>query len=56
MNEKYFAEPMELTDMELDTVAAAGGHGDGDNFQIGLVNVNDSNIGVNILGAQGQFT
>jgi hypothetical protein len=56
MDEKHFAEPMELSDKELDTVAAAGGYGGGDNFQIGLVNVNDTNIGVNVLGVQLQGT
>jgi hypothetical protein len=56
--------PVELRDQELDLVAAGGGKGghngdrccDGDeNTQVGLVNVNDTNIGVNILGIQQQF-
>jgi hypothetical protein len=56
--------PVELRDQELDLVAAgSGGHGgyrcgcDGgdDNTQVGLVNINDTNVGVNILGIQQQF-
>ncbi|MCA6117362.1 hypothetical protein J6524_21175 [Bradyrhizobium sp. WSM 1738] len=54
--------PVELRDEELDLVAAGGdkrGHDkccDGDNTQFGLVNVNDTNIGVNVLGIQVQST
>jgi hypothetical protein len=52
--------PVELRDEQLDLVAAAGERPkdkccDGDeNTQFGLVNVNDTNIGVNILGIQKQ--
>ena len=54
--------PVELRDQELDLVAAgSGGHrcgcdGGDKNTQFGLVNVNDTNIGVNILGVQVQST
>jgi hypothetical protein len=54
--------PVELRDQELDLVAAGGGKqghdrccGGDQNTQVGLVNVNDTNIGVNILGIQQQF-
>lgn len=49
-------QPVELTDDELDLVAAGtGGCGGGDrNFQVGLVNLNDVNIGVNVGGIQFQ--
>ena len=51
-----FAQPIELSDEELDLVAAGscgGGGGGGDrNFQVGLVNLNDVNIGVNVGGIQ----
>lgn len=50
--------PVELRDEELDFVAAGsscgGGRGGDNTFQAGLVNVNDTNIGVNILGNQFQ--
>jgi hypothetical protein len=55
--------PVELRDQELDLVAAgSGGHGghrcgcDGgdENTQFGLVNLNNVNVGVNILGIQAQ--
>jgi hypothetical protein len=53
--------PVELRDQELDLVAAGGSNGGGrhccggdNNNQAGLVNVNDTNIGVNILGFQHQ--
>lgn len=50
--------PVELTDEELDLVAAGtgscgcGGGGGDRNFQVGLVNLNDVNIGVNVGGIQ----
>lgn len=46
--------PVELTDEELDLVAGTGGCGCGGdrNFQVGLVNLNDVNIGVNVGGIQ----
>ena len=51
-----FAQPIELSDEELDLVAAGscgGGGGGGDrNFQVGVVNLNDVNIGVNVGGIQ----
>jgi hypothetical protein len=55
--------PVELRDQELDLVAAGGdkrGHdkccGGDETTQVGLVNVNDTNVGVNILGIQVQST
>lgn len=56
MEEKHFDFPLELNDTELDEVAAAGGWSGGNNFQIGLVNLNDTNVGVNVLGLQLQGT
>jgi hypothetical protein len=62
---RELTHPVELRDQELDLVAAgSGGRHDGhdkccggdDNTQFGLVNVNDTNIGVNILGVQVQST
>ncbi|MCK1621252.1 hypothetical protein IVA96_32755 [Bradyrhizobium sp. 159] len=57
-----FTYPVELRDEELDLVAAAGGErghdkccGGDQNTQVGLVNINDTNIGVNVLGIQQQF-
>lgn len=52
-------QPVELTNEELDLVAAGcsggGGCSGGDrNFQVGLVNLNDVNIGVNVGGIQFQ--
>ncbi|GMO89122.1 hypothetical protein [Bradyrhizobium ottawaense] len=53
-----FAQPIELSDEELDLVAAGtgscgcGGGGGDRNFQVGLVNLNDVNIGVNVGGIQ----
>jgi hypothetical protein len=57
-----FTHPIELSDKELDLVAAGGGgrsecgcqDRSGDT-QIGLVNVDHVNVGVNILGFQNQF-
>jgi hypothetical protein len=51
--------PVELRDEELDSVAAGcsscgGGRGGDNTFQAGLVNVNDTNIGVAILSNQFQ--
>ena len=55
--------PVELRDQELDLVAAgSGGHsghrcgcdGGDENTQVGLVNINNTNVGVNILGIQAQ--
>jgi hypothetical protein len=53
--------PVELRDQELDLVAAGGQrHGGGgnensqENTQAGLVNFNNTNIGVNVLGFQNQ--
>jgi hypothetical protein len=52
--------PVELRDEELDLVAAGGGHdkccGGDETTQVGLVNINDTNIGVNVLGIQVQKT
>lgn len=53
--------PVELTDDELDLVAAGTGGGGGccggdRNFQVGLVNINDVNLGVNVGGIQIQRT
>jgi hypothetical protein len=62
-NMHELTHPVELRDQELDLVAAGSGKHDGrdkccdgDNTQIGLVNVNDTNIGVNVLGIQVQST
>jgi hypothetical protein len=60
---REFTYPVELRDDELDLVAAGSGDkrghdkccGGDNNTQVGLVNVNDTNIGLNILGIQGQF-
>ena len=58
-----FTHPIELSNEELDLVAAGtggGGHGGhcgcggNDNTQFGLVNLNNVNVGVNILGIQAQ--
>ena len=56
-----FAHPIELSNEELDLVAAAGGHGcgcrdggDENTAQAGLINLNHTNVGVNILGNQFQ--
>jgi hypothetical protein len=52
--------PVELRDQELDLVAAgSGGHrcgcdGGDENTQVGVVNINNTNVGVNILGIQAQ--
>jgi hypothetical protein len=53
--------PVELRDQELDLVAAGGqrhgGHNENsqENAQAGLVNFNNTNIGVNVLGFQNQW-
>ena len=57
-----FTHPIELSNEELDLVAAGtgGGHGHGcgcggdETNQVGLVNLNNVNVGVNILGIQAQ--
>ena len=59
-----FTHPIELSNEELNLVAAGtggggGGHptccgGGGDTQQFGLVNLNNVNVGVNILGIQAQ--
>jgi hypothetical protein len=61
-----FTHPIELSNEELDLVAAGtggggggGGHhrccgGGNDVNQFGLINLNDVNVGVNILGIQAQ--
>lgn len=57
-----FAHPIELSDQELDLVAAGGGQsrecgcnrGGGDT-QVGVVNIDHTNVGLNILGFQNQF-
>ena len=52
-----FTHPIELSNEELDLVAAGwsncGCQGES-NTQVGLVNINDVNVGVNILGFQSQ--
>jgi hypothetical protein len=63
-NMHELTHPVELRDQELDLVAAGSGDkrghdkccGGDDNTQFGLVNVNDTNVGVNILGIQVQST
>ena len=57
-----FTHPIELSDKELDLVAAGTGGGGGhrcgcggdETNQVGLVNLNNVNVGVNILGIQAQ--
>ena len=55
-----FTHPIELSNEELDLVAAGWanecscGHQGESNTQVGLVNINDVNVGLNILGFQSQ--
>jgi hypothetical protein len=64
MNVAFTAGPMELLDEQLDAVAAGGGCKDkGDptiviapTVQVGGVNIEDTNIGVNVGGTQIQST
>ena len=59
-NMEKLTHPIELSGEELDLVAAGWanecscGHQGESNTQVGLVNINDVNLGVNILGFQSQ--
>ena len=58
-NMEKLTHPIELSGEELDLVAAGwsncGCQGES-NTQVGLVNINDVNVGVNVLGFQSQRT
>jgi hypothetical protein len=56
-NMEKLTHPIELSGEELDLVAAGcGGHQGESTTQVGLVNINDVNVGVNVLGFQSQRT